>query len=197
MTDGSSGWRPNLGWRGGIAGGLAALVVTVLIIARLGGDDASESASDHGVTAIPHRAGNDSNAGNDSVAGAPQSVPAEALRTVDRFVRAWVRPAPGVSAQQWWQRVAAFAEPSFAEQLKLTDPDRVPARRVESAPVSRSHTRNRVVAQVRTDAGIVVVTCVVLGGDEETGAKAAQVWKVSDIDTDSTSAASAGTTAQG
>jgi len=177
-----------------MAAGLAALVVTVLILARLSGEDASEPASSHGVTAIPHRAGD---AGNDSVAGAPQSVPAEALRTVDRFVRAWLRPASEVSAQQWWQRVAAFAEPSFAEQLKLTDPGGVPAKRVESAPVSRSHTRNRVVAQVGTDAGIVVVTCVVLGGDEEIGDKAAQIWKVSDIDTDSTRTASAGTTAQG
>jgi|GEM_PF-6643455 hypothetical protein len=174
-------WQSGPGWRTWLAAGLALLVLAVILLARCAGDPGSEVAEDGAATP---------KSGNDSVVEAVPSNPAPAaVSAATSFVQAWLGHPPGQSTRQWWQRISQYAEPSFARQLELTDPARVPGSELRGGATATSVSSNRVVLRFDTDAGAVLVTCVRLGepgaqgadGKESIATAAPQVWKVSDI----------------
>ncbi len=170
---GDASWGGRLSWRAWLAAGLAALVIAVVLLARLGGAPDSGEAGDRAATARP---GNDGVAGETASSAAP---PPPAIRAATSFMQAWLRHPPGQSPQQWWEGVSTYAEPGFARQLRLTDPERVPGRVLRGEPTPAAVSPNHVVFGFDTDAGAVLVTCVRLGAQ---GGAAPQVWKVSDIE---------------
>lgn len=172
MADG--GWQSNLGWRGWLAAGLAVVVVVIVLIARLGGDDDKDSSS----SADGKSSSSGKRSGNDSVVVASSVPPSpEAVNVAKSFMRAWVDHPAGVDDEQWWRKLVPYAESAFAQQLKSTDPSRVPAAQVTGEPAVVSNNANRAVFTVPTDSGPVLVTCVKL--NETSG------WKVIDLDTES------------
>jgi hypothetical protein len=164
-----------MGWQMWLAGGLALLVVLVLVIARLG-----EGGDSH--TTHDRRPGNSAaQAGDDSVVApstTPTAAPAAAVSNAKQFMRAWLRPNASVSEHAWWATVSKYTDAGLSDQLKLTDPARVPAQELRGEPNTQSVSDNRVVLNFNTDAGVVAVTSVLLG-DGPTSE-----WRVSDVDSD-------------
>jgi hypothetical protein len=86
-----------------------------------------------------------------------------------KFVRAWARP--DADPEVWWRGVAAYADASYAELLRFTDPGRVPASRVTGGGRVVSVEPGVAVVDVPTDRGSCRVTVADVSG---TG-----TWRVS------------------
>lgn len=169
-------WLPKSGWRSWLAGGLAAAVIMALVVARLLGAHGSHQpasvAAPTGGTAS-HSTGPDDGLLDNG--GAPaSSAPPAAVTVAQEFVRAWANHA-GLSPSQWIANVSRYADDSFTKELRLTDPQRVPATHLigESGDVHTvSVSGDRAVLSVATDAGRVLVSCLVVSGS----------WRVTDLD---------------
>jgi hypothetical protein len=187
------------GWRVWVAGGLALVVLVVVLAARLsgGGEDPRERAGSAPATSTAAPAvtasgapgstasaapsttapgGVDADGGFPSETPPPASGPAgvsQASQTALALVRAMVDHSPGMTQARWWAAVSRYADPTLGEQLKLTDPATVPANRVTGAPqVMAGGGSGHVQVAVPTDGGRVLVTCVF----------ASDRWLASDLD---------------
>jgi hypothetical protein len=180
--EGASFAWPKLGWRAVVAGVLAAVVLGIVIMARLSGDEsgpgssaadqrgrASEASATPSVSPSP--------TANDGVVGAGASpygqppAPA-AVRAAVAFVRAWTHHPDGITAKQWWTSVSRYADATLAKQLEFTDPARVPATDITGQAQGIAGGPSSATVAVPTDAGRVVLTCVLVQGK----------WLVSDLD---------------
>ena len=155
-------------WRGGTAAVLAVFVLGAVVTARLADPGATGPG---GVAATPGRVAPapHSSFGDDGIvvpSGSPSVAPVTpgALARATAFVRAWVTHPAGAPADRWWQAVSAHADPTLAGQLRSADPAQIPANRVTGAAVGLSATPTSARVAVPTDAGRVVVLCVVVDG---------------------------------
>lgn len=158
---------------------LAVMLVGVIAVARLIDTPAKEketSGSDGGqrraTPSLPHDGDASSKSGD--VAPSAAVAPPDAVNVATRFVTEWATHSARETPEQWWARVSPYADPQLAEDLKLTDPTRVPATKVtgQAKSVSRSDSETEVKLAIPTDAGDVLVVCTHSDGR----------WLVSDID---------------
>jgi hypothetical protein len=167
-----------------VAGVLAAVVVVIVVMARLGGaeSDARSGAVDQrtsaaDASATPSVSPSPSPTANDGVVGAGASpygqppAPA-AVRAAVAFVRAWADHPDGITPKQWWTSVSRHTDATLAKQLEFTDPARVPATAVTGHAQGIAGGPSSATVAVPTDAGRVVLTCVLVQGK----------WLVSDLD---------------
>jgi len=192
-----------VGWRARVAGVLGVLVLAAVVAGRLADltgagppDGPAGPLSGPGVLAGPSAgpgAGPVAPASPGATAGAApgagagadgpigpgaspygRAAPPAATAAALAFVRAWLAPPAGTPASTWWQGVARHADPQLAAQLRLTDPERVPATRITGAPRSRHGGLTSAEVVVPTDAGEVLLLCTAVAGR----------WRVSDLDLD-------------
>jgi hypothetical protein len=116
-----------LGTRTGISAGLIAVVVLVLVVARLAGgaDTASRSARPGQVPSVDASAGDDG-----PTAPTPTAYidDVEVRAAATRFVQAWLQRS--LSSQDWHAALVPLITQSLAESLEGVDPVVVPATRV-------------------------------------------------------------------
>ncbi|MGE3286066.1 MAG: hypothetical protein AB7J32_08175 [Pseudonocardia sp.] len=60
--------------------------------------------------------------------------PQEALQVASRWSLAWVRPAPGVTAEQWLDGLRPYTSEEYLGVLAAVDPANIPAHRVTGEP---------------------------------------------------------------
>lgn len=94
--------------------------------------------------------------------------PAQALQVASRWSRAWVRPAPGVTAQEWLDGLRPYTAEEYLGVLSAVDPANVPAGRVTGEARAVRVSPRSVQVEVPTDA----LTLLVLVVDTEQG------WRV-------------------
>ncbi|WP_285690004.1 hypothetical protein [Actinoplanes sp. NBRC 103695] len=85
-----------------------------------------------------------------------------ALLAALTYVRLWARPTLGDTA--WRNALQPIVTPAYARQLAATDPAQIPAHAVTGSPRLVSADTDVVVADVRTDAGLIRVTVTSTGG---------------------------------
>ncbi len=79
-----------------------------------------------------------------------------AASVVSLFARAWIRR--DLPAQQWWNGIAAYTAPSYANQLRTVDPARIPAAHLTSEPKPTLTRTDVAVYTVATDTGTLQIT---------------------------------------
>ncbi|MFV2021724.1 hypothetical protein [Micromonospora sp. LOL_023] len=101
--------------------------------------------------------------GHDVGAPVAPAPPVQAAPVAAAFATAWARP--DLTAQAWWQGVAALCDDGFAAALRTVDPAQVPATRVTGQPVVvEAPEAGAAVYDVPTDAGTLTVTLSDVGG---------------------------------
>jgi hypothetical protein len=180
--EGASFAMPRLGWRPVVAGVLALAVIGVLLAARFGGAD-GKTASPGSTTGTPVAASSASptpspspepDDGPEGPGTSPYDEPAapRAMTAATSFVKAWADHPAGITAERWWSAVSRHADPALAAQLKFTEPALVPAKAVTGPAESVAGGPSSATVAVPTDAGRVLVTCVLVKNQ----------WLVSDLD---------------
>lgn len=167
------GWR-RPGWRFWTAVVVLLGVSGVTGWARVtgGGPDAGEvavataSVREGSTTPTPTSS---STWGNDGVVGAPATPygkppPPAAARLATAFTRAWVHHPPGTTSDAWWRAVSRYTDRTLTEQLRAVDPSQIPATRVTGSPQGVFATPTSAEVAVPTDAGRVVLLCVLVSG---------------------------------
>lgn len=149
--------------RQGISIGLLALVIAVIVVARL----------------LPHQHAADSliSRGAPAPAGSAQATlavpvapllhsPVPPANAPDQpapgtvamsFTRAWLHH-DGLSAQQWLQGVSGYITSALNAQLAETDPANVPASRITGTATIADDTTDSCQVSVPTDTGTLVLT---------------------------------------
>lgn len=94
--------------------------------------------------------------------------PPAALRVVSRWSTAWLRPRPGVTAEQWLAGLRPYTSEEYLGVLAEVDPANIPATRLTGRPTPVRVAPRSVQAQVPTDA----LTLIVLVVETEAG------WRV-------------------
>jgi hypothetical protein len=171
------------GWRVWAAGGLAIVVVVVVLIARIGGGGSEPTAPSSGVAVPPSAQGsaepeqgatageNDGLASSEASPEAQPAAPGAMAAAVD-FVRAWANHPANTTPSRWWAGVSRHTDAALADQLRDVDPSLVPASRVTGAAESRRGGATSAEVVVPTDAGRIVVSCILVRGR----------WLVADFD---------------
>jgi hypothetical protein len=95
-----------------------------------------------------------------------------ALAVGTAFVMHWVRPAPGVIAEQWLAAVTPYVMPESVVELRSVDPANIPATRVTGPAVTTATSPSVVQATVPTDAGAITVVVV----QQPTGQWLVRTW---------------------
>ncbi len=97
-------------------------------------------------------------------ASSPAAAPPgpSAASVVSLFARAWIRR--DLPAQQWWNGIATYTAPSYANQLRTVDPSRIPAAHLTGPPKPTLVRTNLAVYTVGTDTGTLQVTVTPLPG---------------------------------
>lgn len=103
----------------------------------------------------------------------PSSADPVALDVASRWVAAWVRPAEGVSAEQWLAGLRPLTTEEYLGLLATVDPANISATRVTGPPTAVRAAASSVQAEVPTD----TVTLLVLVVRTEFGD-----WRVSGYD---------------
>ena len=103
----------------------------------------------------------------------PSSADPVALDVASRWAAAWVRPAEGVSAEQWLAGLRPLTTEEYLGLLATVDPANIPATRVTGSPTAVRVAASSVQAEVPTD----TVTLLVLVVRTEFGD-----WRVSGYD---------------
>ncbi|MGD9530655.1 hypothetical protein [Pseudonocardia sp.] len=98
----------------------------------------------------------------------PSRAPQEALQVASLWSRAWVRPAPGVTADEWLAGLRPYTSEEYLGVLAAVDPGNIPARRVTGEPRPVRVSPRSLQVEVPTDA----LTLRVLVVDTEQG------WRV-------------------
>jgi hypothetical protein len=178
MPDASRFALPRPGWRVWVAGALAVVVIVVVLVARLSdgsdpgpGDNRNTEQSSSTGSGSPLEpvdpSGEPLNDGPDGAeAGNETSQPAAAgaMDVALAFARAWATPPPENAPDQWWAGVSRHTDQTLAEQLRDLDPTTLPASKVTGAPVSVSGGVTSAEVRVPTDAGQLLVVCVLVRG---------------------------------
>ncbi len=161
-------------WRVWLAGALAVVVVVIVLIARLsGGDDdggeptgapatSGSASADPGPVDPSSEPAPDGPAGVEAAEEGKQPVAAGALTLARQFAQAWATPPPAQAPQQWFAGVSPYVDETLAAQLKELDPATLPATRVTGAPKAVSGGVTNADVQVPTDAGDLLVVCVLV-----------------------------------
>jgi hypothetical protein len=161
-------------WRVWLAGALAVVVVVIVLIARLsGGDDdggeptgapatSGSASADPGPVEPSAEPAPDGPAGVEAAEEGKQPVAADALTLARQFAEAWATPPPAQAPQQWFAGVSPYVDETLAAQLKELDPATLPAKRVTGAPKAVSGGVTNADVQVPTDAGDLLVVCVLV-----------------------------------
>lgn len=165
-----------ISWRGWTALSLAALVIGALLFARL--IDQPDSKKDTKDTAhsetsptptLPYDG--DAAAGHD-IRPDPVKAPQEAINVAVAFVQAWATHPTNEPPDHWWQRVSVYADKELAEELRTTDPSRVPANKVTGEPQILTTSKTKTELSVPTNIGKIKVICTTTNNK----------WTVSDFD---------------
>jgi hypothetical protein len=98
--------------------------------------------------------------------------PPAALDVARRWSRAWVRPAPGTSTQQWLDGLRGTTTDEYLGVLAGVDPANVPAGRVTGNPKAVRVSPSSVQVQIATDGPTLLVLVV----DTDAG------WRVAGYD---------------
>ncbi len=98
--------------------------------------------------------------------------PPAALDVAGRWSRAWVRPAPGTSTQQWLDGLRGTTTDEYLGVLAAVDPANVPAARITGSPRPTRVSPSSVQVQIQTDGPTLLVLVV----DTDAG------WRVAGYD---------------
>lgn len=174
---GFSGRLP--GWRLWLAGGLAVVLLAVLVIARLRGDgddgDSNQAVptpssplpSVPTVTTQP----------DDGVVGthaSPREVTPDprAVLVAKEFLTAWANHPDGVDRETWFHRIQPYVELEFGKRLKLADPATLPDVQITGEPKSITASVSNAQLAFPSTIGELVVGCVLINN----------TWLVSEFD---------------
>jgi hypothetical protein len=150
-----------LGLRGGVSVGLLLIVVAVVMIAKLAGED-SRARYPQPAPALPTV---DPTAGNDGVIGSTASTQpgdADLFRTAVAFTAAWLRRDLDTAA--WHAGVAKHATASVGATLEGVDPRTVPATRTTGEPAVVLRTEGFARVAVPVDTGTLQLHLLLQGG---------------------------------
>jgi hypothetical protein len=176
-----------LGWRGLLAVGLAAVIVGAVLLARISGlrpDRATAGPSSGGTPTATALVPDDGLAPLTTPASSPTGPPEgdvlspsatadpAAVTAAEAFARAWANHPAGMTAAAWWAGVSKYTDGALAEDLRSTEPARVPANRVTGSAASVFISPTSAQFEVPTDRGMLQVVCVQMSGG----------WLVTSID---------------
>jgi hypothetical protein len=86
--------------------------------------------------------------------------PSAAMQVASRWSRAWVRPEPGVTQQQWLDELRPYTSEEYLGVLAAVDPANIPATRVTGEPRPVRVSPSSLQVEVPTDALTLLVLVV-------------------------------------
>jgi cell division septation protein DedD len=149
-----------LGVRGGVAAGLALVIVAVIVIAKLVGGQAAPIQRSVDPTAAVSV---DSTSGDDAeVVTTPSSYPDDPVvrATAKSFAAAWLRRS--LSPAAWHDGVASLATASLSQSLDGVDPQGVPATRMVGDPTLVFRTDRYAQVTIPVDTGTLTLNLLKL-----------------------------------
>jgi len=177
--------RPS--WRVWLAGTLAVIVLGTLFIARIAGGG---SDGDGGTTTGSTTGSSQQPGGTESGAPTPSETPEvdgldgpeatgdakvaapAAMALATAFATDWATRPPADQPELWRERVTRHTDEVLGEQLRAVDLSTLAATKVTGPAVSAQGGVTSAEVRVPTDAGSILVVCVLVDGE----------WKVADYE---------------